>query len=344
MLFGNRRNKVIISLVFGFTILLNSFLGVIAAKKVSLTSFGAALGELTSTDKYNPSYGLLNVLVLGVDESEALCDTIMLFSVDLYSSEVNVLSIPRDTRILVGSNHYKINASMGIGKQEVSRGKINEPEDYVISKVKSITGLPIHYFVSVNLDGFKDVIDALGGVDYNVPYDMNYDDPAQNLHIHLKAGYQHLDGQAAHDYVRYRHDTNGRSPGNYVKGDEGRIEAQQAFIKEVISQKFSGASVAHLKELYNVLNKHVRTNFKGSDLAKHMSLASTVRGDKITTYQLPGSAQYIGDVSYYVYDPAKTQELVNTVFQPRSAANYDIKNDKPIGEEDETADTNEVTE
>lgn len=307
-------------------------MGVAAAKKLSLTGFGVQLGTIGSIDKYRPNYGLLNVLVLGVDESESLCDTVMLFSVDQYSSEVNVLSIPRDTRILVGSNHVKFNSTMGIGKQQVANRKMSEPEDYIISKVKELTGLPVHYFVTVNLDGFKDVIDALGGVDYDVPFDMNYDDPAQNLHIHLKAGFQHLDGQAAHDYVRYRHDTNGRSPGYYVKGDEGRVEAQQAFIKEVISQKLSGASVAHLSELYKVLNKYVRTNFTGADLAKHMSLASSIKPEKITTYQLPGGAQYISGISYYVHDPAATQELISTVFQPRSAANYDLKNDVPLDE------------
>lgn len=339
MLFGNDKNKKIIALVFCFTIVISSFLGVTAAKKLSMTSFGAKLGELTSTDKYNPSYGLLNILLLGIDESGALCDTIMLFSIDQYSSEVNLLSVPRDTRVMVGSSHVKINSTLGIGKQEVSRGRINEPEDYVISKVKEVTGMPIHYFVSVNLQGFKDVIDALGGVDYDVPYDMNYDDPTQNLHIHLQAGYQHLDGQAAHDYVRYRHDTNGRSPGNYVKGDEGRIEAQQNFIKEVISQKLTGASVAHITELYKILNKYVRTNFTGADLAKYTSLITTIRPEKITTYQLPGEAQYIGGVSYYIYDPAAAQELVDTVFQPRSAADYDIVNDRPIGEGEPDAST-----
>ncbi len=332
MLFGTRKNKVIISLVFCFTIIISSFAGVAGAKWLSMTTLGEELGELTSIDEYTPSYGLLNVLVLGVDESEALCDTIMLFSIDQYSSEVNVLSIPRDTRILIGSTYYKINATMGIGKQEVAKGNLNEPEDYVISKVKSITGLPIHYFVTVDFDGFIDIIDALGGVDYDVPYDMNYDDPAQNLHIHLSAGYQHLDGQAAHDYVRYRHDTNGRSPGNYSKGDEGRIEAQQAFIKEVINQKLSGASVAYLTDLYAVLNKYVRTNFTGADLATHISLLTTIRADKISTYQLPGAAQYINNVSYYIYDAAETQELISTVFKPRSALDYDLESDMPISE------------
>ncbi|MBR5614105.1 MAG: LCP family protein [Clostridia bacterium] len=287
--------------------------GVISAKWVSNLYLGEEI-LLDSLDKQSGGVGVVNILLLGVDEGGMRSDTIMLASLNGRTGKLSVLSIPRDTRVLVGKYYQKINAAIGIGAQEVRKGNLKEPEELAVQKVKLLTGLPIHYFMSVNFDGFKEIIDALGGVEFNVPFRMKYDDPVQNLHIDLQPGLQVLDGQAAHDFVRFRKGNAGY-PG-YAMGDLGRIEAQQAFIKAVIEQKVNAKYLMKADEIFDVVCRNVRTNYTAKDLIKHLGAISKVDSELMTMYQLPGAAQTIGGVSYFLCDDAKTAELVNTVFNP----------------------------
>ena len=106
--------------------------------------------------------------------------------------------------------------------------------------------MPVHYFITIDFDGFMDVIEAVDGVEFNVPYDMDYDDPVQGLHIHLKAGQQHLTGQLAHDFVRFRHNNDGSAPGEYVMGDEGSSLLAAAVYKR--AGKAKGQPVLPVKD------------------------------------------------------------------------------------------------
>ncbi len=274
------------------------------------------LGEhitLDSLDKQD-NVGMVNILLLGVDEGGMRSDTIMLASLNGKTGALSVLSIPRDTRVLVGNHYQKINAAIGIGAQEVRKGNLKEPEELSVQKIKALTGLPIHYFMSVNFNGFKEIIDALGGVEFNVPFRMKYDDPVQNLHIDLQPGLQTLNGEDAHDFVRFRKGNPGY-PG-YATGDIGRVEAQQAFIKALVSQKVNAKYLVKADELFEVVCRNVRTNYTTRDLIKHLGAIGKITSEKVNMYQLPGVPQTIGGVSYYLCNDAKTTELVNTVFSP----------------------------
>jgi len=287
--------------------------GVISAKWVTNLYLGEEI-LLDSLDKQSDGVGMVNILLLGVDEGGMRSDTIMLASLNGRTGKLSVLSIPRDTRVRVGNYYQKINAAIGIGAQEVRKGNIKEPEELTVQKVKLLTGLPIHYFMSIDFDGFKEVIDALGGVEFEVPFRMKYDDPVQNLHIDLQPGLQVLDGEAAHDFVRFRKGNAGY-PG-YAMGDLGRIEAQQAFIKALIQQKVNAKYLLKTDELFDVVVRNVRTNYTAKDLVRHLGAISKVDSDLMTMYQLPGSAQTISGVSYFLCDDRATQELVETVFNP----------------------------
>lgn len=310
------KGKLILSITCVVCMVTAVFLGVGLAKQVSILSFGEGV-NIASLDKPEP-VGMVNILVMGTDDGGLRSDTMMLVSMNGHTNQVNILSIPRDTRVQIGKNYQKINAAIGIGAQEVKKGKQKEPEELPIEKVKMITGMPIHYFATVDLDGFKAIIDALGGVDYDVPFHMNYDDPTQDLHIHFKPGMQHLDGQKAHDYVRFRHNTDMTAPGDYAMGDEGRIRAQQAFLKELARQKLQPQYLVKINDLFAVIRDHVRTNYTALDLAKHLNIIKNIDASKIETFQLPGEAKYINGISYYVYDEAKTAEMVQQYFQPNS--------------------------
>lgn len=316
-----KKGKIILSIVCTFCMLFATVGGVISAKWVTNLYLGEEI-LLDSLDKQSDGVGMVNILLLGVDKGGMRSDTIMLASLNGRTGKLSVMSIPRDTRVRVGNYYQKINAAIGIGAQEVRKGNLKEPEELTVQKVKLLTGMPIHYFMSIDFDGFKEVIDALGGVEFDVPFRMKYDDPVQNLHIDLQPGLQVLDGEAAHDFVRFRKGNAGY-PG-YAMGDLGRIEAQQAFIKALIQQKVNAKYLLKADELFDVVVRNVRTNYTAKDLIRHLGAISKVDSELMTMYQLPGSAQTIGGVSYFLCDERATQELVDTVFNP----SYDGDNDK----------------
>ena len=253
----------------------------------------------------SPPEGKMNILLMGLDEGKSRADTIMLASINSDDKTVKILSIPRDTRVKVGSHNVKINSTMGYKRRE----------ELMIEKVKEITKMPIHYYAEVDFAGFIEIMDILGGVDYDVPFDMDYDDPYQNLSIHLKAGMQHLNGKECHDYVRFRQNNKGTPPGNYALGDPGRIEAQQAFLKEIIRQKLNFKYLVQAPRLAKSIFKYVTTNFTVSDGLKYVKkLRKMDIENDVKSFVLPGGSKTIYGASYYIYDAEKTAELVKTEF------------------------------
>ncbi len=264
--------------------------------KNSLSGQISALLDQVDSDR-------INFLVMGLDDDKTRADTIMMISVDASNKSVKLLSIPRDTKVTVAGKSIKINSTMGYKRRE----------ELMIETLRKLTGMPIHYYVEIDFEGFKDIIDVLGGVDYNVPYNMDYDDPAQDLHIHLKKGMQHLDGQKAHDFVRFRHNNDGSAPGLYALGDPGRIDAQQNFLKELLRQKLQPQYLAKAPELIEKVYQYVKTNFSLSDSLRFVGFLRDFSNTSLETYVLPGEA--IKEFTwYYVHDPVKTRELVRTTF------------------------------
>lgn len=288
---------------------------VLAFFSVSLGVYYGKLSHMTSMDKNvstlldkPPIEGKLNLLLLGVDDDGVRADTIMLVSVDNVNKNIKLLSFPRDTKITLNNGKtMKLNAGMGM----------KNPQQFMIETIKTITKMPIHYFCEINFDGFIEIIDILDGVDYDVPFDMNYDDPAQDLHIHLKKGFQHLDGKAAHDYVRFRHNNKGAeiyAPGDYNKGDIGRIDAQQKFLSELFRQKMDPKYLMKAPELIDAAQKYVKTNFSISAAIEFLSVVKSAETDELESFMLPGEPRYEGKVSYYIYSPSETKELVKEEF------------------------------
>ena len=245
--------------------------------------------------------GKINVLVLGADKDGMRTDTVILASYDLDSNTVKLLSIPRDTRMYVGNKYQKINAAHAISQS----GKIKGPQGS-IEAVTRLTSIPINYYVEFSFDAFKNTIDALGGLDFDVPQNMNYEDPAQDLYIHLKKGFQHLDGDKAEQLVRFR---------RYPMGDIGRVEMQQAFIKELAAQKLNMSIIGRLPDLYNVLKDDIDTNFTLLDVTKYANNLKELSPENITMFQLPGAfggGEYT--VSYWIADMDATKTLIETEF------------------------------
>lgn len=279
-------------------------LGIEYGKLSYMTSLGSAEKILDEP----PARGKVNILLLGVDGEGVRADTIMVVSADNVNKTIKLLSIPRDTRVTLNTGKkIKINSCLGYESRETM----------MIGAIRAITGMPIHHYCEIDFDGFIEIIDILGGVDYDVPYDMDYDDDIQNLHIHLKAGPQHLDGQDAHDFVRFRHNNRGSdvyAPGEYQMGDIGRISAQQKFIKELFRQKMQPQYLLEIADLLDAGYKYVKTDFSITTALKLISIVKSAETTDMQTFILPGEGQYINNVSYYLYSPDDTRELVRTEF------------------------------
>lgn len=245
--------------------------------------------------------GKINVLICGVDKAESLTDTIMIASYNLDADEVNILSVPRDTRMYVGSRYQKINAAHSITQNGKKKGM-----NGTIEAVTRLTGIPINYYVKFTCSAFRETIDALGGVDFDVPQNMNYDDPVQDLHIHLTKGYQHLDGDKAEQFVRFR---------RYPMGDIDRVVAQQSFIKALAEQKINASIITKLPELYKALQKNLDTNITIADVTRYIGNVTDLSPENIHMYSVPGTANGTDyGSSYWIADMTQLASLVQNTF------------------------------
>lgn len=176
-------------------------------------------------------------------------------------------------------------------------------------------GVPVDFYAQVNVSGFRGVVDAVGGVDVVIQQDMNYDDPLQDLHIHLKKGSQHLDGNKAEQFVRFRK--------GYVSADLARIDAQKIFMTAFIKKLLSFSTVTKIGSVAEEIQKNLTTNLTVSDAVYFATNALELDLANITMITLPGASQYMDGASYYSANKAAVLETVN---------NYLNKYSKPLAE------------
>jgi LCP family protein required for cell wall assembly len=260
--------------------------------------------------------GKINILMLGVDESGLRTDAIMVASYDVNEGEVNLLSIPRDTKVYISDKKItrKINAVHALSSGD-EKGKILGVQASA-EAVTQLTGIPINYYVEFSFLSIDHLFDSLGGVEYDVPdvegkgRGMNYDDPYQNLHIHLKPGMQTLTGNQVQQFLRYR-------KSNYHVGtgsDTDRVKRQQDFIKAVLDQKMNITLLTKLPSIYSQLSKEIKTNISMGDVTKYIRYLNKLSGDGIKSFSLPGEDKTIGGASYFVCDLAVAKTLLQENF------------------------------
>lgn len=234
-------------------------------------------------------------LVMGMDDGNGNTDTIMAVTFDVRGKHISVVSIPRDTLVDVPRTIKKINAAYSVGGIEE-----------VQKEVSAILGFPVDHYVTVNLRGFKALVDAVGGVDFEVPVNMNYDDPTQDLHIHLAKGMQHLDGEKALQLVRFR--------SGYANADIGRIETQQKFLKALAKKLISWNSVSKINDFVNIFSQNVKTDLSVGNLAYFgLAVLELDTTDGISMNTLPGDGQvtYKGIPYYYELYPQQVLNIIN---------------------------------
>lgn len=240
----------------------------------------------------------INVILLVGDKGDYNTDTMMVANFDPSTSQLNIMSIPRDTKIILENGKaVKINSIY-----------VNKGGDALLMEILSdMLDIDIEYYAYFNLSTFRKIIDLLGGVWIDVPCDLDYDDPHQDLHIHLKKGRQLLDGNKSEEYLRFRHPNDGGYTKELLQFYDGsdlkRIEAQQKFIKEFVKQKAKISNLPKLNTIIDTVFENLETNFSLSEVLKLAKL-ETIKDfsvDKVNIHTLPG---YSIDSSpwYYIYD------------------------------------------
>lgn len=243
------------------------------------------------------------ILVGGLDDENGGSDTNLLVAMDAKNHTVNVLSLPRDTLLNVSWTVKKLNNAYHYGGFERT-----------CTEVSNLLGIPVDFYVTVSLNAFVELVDAIDGVDFEVPVNMDYDDPYQNLSIHFQAGMQHLNGEDALKVVRWRQNNDGSA---YPTADIGRIGTQQAFLKAAIRQLLQPSNLDKLPSLAEIVHQNVNTDLKASNLLWLGEQALLCGSEGISFYTLPGDgAGWYNGGSYYVVDDAATLELVNRCFNP----------------------------
>ena len=249
----------------------------------------------------------INVLVLGQDYNYTYrgkkilndnkfgrSDSMMLVGIDPIKKQVSVLSIPRDSRVVIhGYNNYdKINAALAYGGPQLA-----------MDTVTDLTGVPIDYYAVLKLGGLIKLVDLIGGVEMNVESDMYWVDETAHLGINIHKGWHRMNGEQSHQYVRFRKD---------ALGDIGRIQRQQQFVRALIAKLLEPGSLMKLPEMVKIAQEHIITNIDPTEIIKVANFGKTISKEDIKMIMLPG--QFAGFSGYWLIDPKSTRDAVLELF------------------------------
>ncbi len=244
----------------------------------------------------------INVLILGVDAAQSpqpgvyvpsRSDTIMVATIDPVTSEVAMVFVPRDTRVPIAGRPTE---------EKIAHAHAHGGIERAIDTVSKFLDIPIHYYVRLDFSGFAEIIDSIGGVQLDVEEHMYYEDPAQDLVINIPAGQQHMDGNTALHYVRYRNGS-----------DIDRIERQKKFLRQLVQQVLSLRTVKHLGDLATSVTAHVDTNLSPTRIVSLSRVGLGISPDDVEMEMIPGSPGYRDGISYWFPDYQETEDLIERV-------------------------------
>jgi len=282
--------KLVRKIIFRITIIGLLFLFVLGLNSMNL--LGTSIVVPPDIEIYVPKP--INILLLVSDQVSSNTDSIMVVNYKPVSAQISILSIPRDTKVKIDNEYRKINSAFWRGKGD---GNTKAGIAQVVDCINQLFKIDIKYYAVLNLKCVRMVVNELGGVDYNIPFDMKYTARSQHLYIDLKKGFQHLDGSKVLQLMRFRH-PNGtltREVLNNMKGYDGgdatRVDNNQKFIKEFFKQKAKPEILLDIKRINRVLQiivKNTETNLKFTDLIKYSKSAAGLASGKMNAFRLLG--------------------------------------------------------
>ncbi|MCL2375898.1 MAG: LCP family protein [Defluviitaleaceae bacterium] len=283
-------------------------------------SFMGGLGELLSVGTALPER--TNVLLIGSDEPSGRgylgrADMLMIVTIHAETGQVSLVSVPRDAHVTMpqyrldilrenGRNTAPSSGSMRINEITHHAGPEFGPT-FMARQVEELMGIEIHYYVHIDLEAFRFIINQIGGIDFYVPRRMFYHDPYQDLLIDLQPGQQTLMGHAAEGLVRYR--------SSFANQDLGRVQVQQDFMREAMRQimdmeNILGNPMAYLSMFLN----HLNTNFSLLDVPPYLTLLPNLDLANVEAHTLSGRGASVGGRFVYIMDEEAIAELVEQVF------------------------------
>ena len=313
---NKEKNKIWKKILLIIIIILAVLIGVFAYK--TYKNGGGVSGMLATAVGHNENTKKnlkeIKVLIMGIstDIDAELTDTIMVASYNPKTQRVNLLSIPRDT--FTGKYTSKATASQKINALYNMR---KNPED-TLNAVNKLTGLDIKYYALVRTEALIKLVDAIGGVQFDVPINMKYDDPSQKLHINLKAGTQLIDGEKAEQLLRFRHNNNGTSYSvEYGDNDLGRMRTQREFIAATLKQTLKPSNIFKLGQILEIAQENIESNLEFSYIKNYIPYAVEFNTENLQTAVLPGTTPDLkntNNVSIFVVDEKETKKLVEEMF------------------------------
>lgn len=273
----------------------------------NVASAGSDISDENSEDDETGSINVkgkneIMFLMVGVDANDVAnskgtrTDTMMLVKVDFENGDIDLLSLPRDSRVVVRGKEDKLNHAHAYGGMPLT-----------IDTVRDFLGVDLEYYVKVDYKAVKSIVDAIGGVKLNVPQRMRYSDPTAKppLNINLNPGEQILDGQKAHDFLRFR---------SYPDGDLGRVKAQQYFLEEFIKQTLQPKNIIKLPTMVKTYYDYVDTNISLDYVLKGMGVANKLNMENVRMETIQGYNKRINGLDYLIYDRESTKEIVEEMF------------------------------
>lgn len=246
----------------------------------------------------------VNILVAGIEGERT--DTLMVFSYDKETNVIDIISVPRDTYV-------------DYGYEDAGRKKINSVYGYpdgnggikaTSNAVAKVITVPVHEYIAVDYDGVKELVDAIGGVNVNIPFDMRYDDPYATppLHINLKKGEQLLDGEKAIQFLRWRKNNSGTRG---AEGDIGRIKRQQEFVISAIKK---AVKPENLTDAVTIGLKNTKTSMDLTEAMYFVSKLTGLKDENINAYSIVGEDEMIDGIWYFKHDEIATKELIRNLY------------------------------
>ncbi len=268
--------------------------------------------------------GEFQVLLMGVSTDQAgvsLTDTIMIASYNPNSQRAVLVSVPRDS--FTGTNVKRAKAS---DKINAIYNLTKDPTE-TVEAVNELTGLDLKYYAIVQTEALIELVDALGPIEYNVPIDMDYDDPTQDLHIHLDAGVQQIDGEKAEQLLRFRkNNDNTTFPSDYGDNDIGRMRNQREFLTAVVQQTAKLGNITKLGSILDIASRNLITNVDFNTLKDYLPYAVEFSTENLLTESLPGEVPDLSKtngVSIFVVDEEETEQMIKELFFPEELTAQD---------------------
>lgn len=297
--------RLIVAILILLMLIYVGLAGAVSIIRGEPIKFGFRSNIISSADEVQ------DFVVAGIDEEGYRTDLILFCRYNLNDNSINVLQIPRDTKVENDRSDKKINSAYG------SPGKLQAMYD----EIESVIGIRPEKYVIVSFKAFRELIDAIGGVEVNVPMRMYYTDPSQDLTIDLYPGTQLLDGRHSEMFMRFRYNNNGTG---YPNGDIDRIAAQKSFYQAAMDKLISGSTIFKAPKILSIIADNVKTDFTSEEIIKYIGRIPKFSMEKVNILTLPGTGGYAENgVSYFFHDKEATKTLMEEYFTVKKTEHAD---------------------